>query len=199
MKVVSLLGSDFVESCRLLTQKISKDYNPDLVIGVLTGGGYVGKEIFHFLPHSEKQLYIETKIQRVNTKTKEKGIIKRILKYSPTFLLDWMRMLEAIVLEQKAKRENNLKREGVISFPPNVDSFLKSEFKKVLLIDDAIDSGATLHLLKGYLEDHYANVIVKVAVITVTTPNPIVNADYFLFHDRVLVRFPWSNDVKNKK
>jgi len=130
MKVVSLLGSDFVESCRLLAQKISKDYNPDLVIGVLTGGGYVGKEIFHFLPHSEKQLYIETKIQRVNTKTKEKGIIKRILKYSPTFLLDWMRMLEAIVLEQKAKRENNLKREGVISFPSNVDSFLKSEFKK---------------------------------------------------------------------
>ena len=119
-------------------------------------------------------------------------------KYSPIFLLDWMRMLEAVILEQKAKRKNP-KREGVISFPQDVDSLLKSELKNVLLIDDAIDSGATLHLLKEYLEKHYANIVVKIAVITVTTPNPIVDADYFLFHDRVLVRFPWSNDVKMKK
>ena len=182
MKVVSLLGSAFAESCRLLAQKISKDYNPDLVIGVLTGGGYVGKEVFSSLPHTKKRLYIETRIQRTNTKTKEKSIIRQIFKYSPIFLLDWMRMLEA-----------------VISFPQDVDSLLKSELKNVLLIDDAIDSGATLHLLKEYLEKHYANIVVKIAVITVTTPNPIVDADYFLFHDRVLVRFPWSNDVKMKK
>ena len=187
MKVVSLLGSAFAESCRLLAQKISKDYNPDLVIGVLTGGGYVGKEVFSSLPHTKKRLYIETRIQRTNTKTKEKSIIRQIFKYSPIFLLDWMRMLEAVILEQKAKRKNP-KREGVISFPQDV-----------LLIDDAIDSGATLHLLKEYLEKHYANIVVKIAVITVTTPNPIVDADYFLFHDRVLVRFPWSNDVKMKK
>ena len=62
MKVVSLLGSAFAESCRLLAQKISKDYNPDLVIGVLTGGGYVGKEVFSSLPHTEKRLYTETKL-----------------------------------------------------------------------------------------------------------------------------------------
>ena len=181
MKVVSLLGSAFAESCRLLAQKISKDYNPDLVIGVLTGGGYVGKEVFSSLPHTKKRLYIETRIQRTNTKTKEKSIIRQIFKYSPIFLLDWMRMLEAVILEQKAKRKNP-KREGVISFPQDVDSLLKSELKNVLLI-----------------EKHYANIVVKIAVITVTTPNPIVDADYFLFHDRVLVRFPWSNDVKMKK
>ena len=56
-----------------------------------------------------------------------------------------------------------------------------------------------MNSLKEYLEKHYANIVVKIAVITVTTPNPIVDADYFLFHDRVLVRFPWSNDVKMKK
>lgn len=198
MKVISLLGSDFTESCHLLAEKISKDYDPDVVIGVLTGGGYVGKEIFYFLPHREKRLYTEVKIQRANTKTKEKGIKKQILKYSPIFLLDWMRMLESVILEQKARR-NNPKREGRISLPQDIDCFLSSEFKKVLLIDDAIDSGATLQFIKGYLENHYTNIIVRVAVITVTTPNPIVDADYFLFHNRILVRFPWSNDVAKKK
>lgn len=68
MKVASLIGSVFAESCRLLAQKISKDYNPDLVIGVLTGGGYIGKEVFNSLPHTEKRLYIETKIQRTTIK-----------------------------------------------------------------------------------------------------------------------------------
>lgn len=198
MKVISLLGSDFAESCRLLAQKISRDYNPDLVIGVLTGGGYVGKEVFKSLPHAEKRLYVETRIQRTGTRTKERSVIRRILKYSPVFLLDWMRMLESVVLERKAKRKNP-KREGVISLPRDVDSLLKSELRNVLLVDDAIDSGATLHLLKNYLERRYAKIVVKIAVVTVTTPNPIVDADYFLFHDRVLVRFPWSNDVKMKK
>ena len=176
-----------------MAQKISKDYNPDLVIGVLTGGGYVGKEVFSSLPHTKKRLYIETRIQRTNTKTKEKSIIRQIFKYSPIFLLDWMRMLEAVILEQKAKRKNP-KREGVISFPQDVDSLLKSELKNVLQASKYVENG-----LKEYLEKHYANIVVKIAVITVTTPNPIVDADYFLFHDRVLVRFPWSNDVKMKK
>lgn len=198
MKVISLLGSDFTESCHLLAQKISKDYNPDMVIGVLTGGGYVGKEVFHSLPYREKRFYIETKVQRTNTKTKGKGIIKQLFKYSPIFLLDWMRMLESVILEQRARRKNP-KREGRINFPQDIDFFLRSEPKKVLLIDDAIDSGATLHLIKGYLENHYTNITVKIAVITVTTPNPIVDADYFLFHNRILVRFPWSNDVAKKK
>lgn len=70
--MVSLLGSAFAESCRLLAQKISKDYNPDLVIGVLTGGGYVGKEVFSSLPHTEKRLYIETKYKGQTPKQKRK-------------------------------------------------------------------------------------------------------------------------------
>ena len=46
---------------------------------------------------------------------------------------------------------------------------------------------------------HYNNISIKIAVITVTTPHPIIDADFYLYHNRVLVRFPWSNDVKKKK
>lgn len=45
---------------------------------------------------------------------------------------------------------------------------------------------------------HYNNISIKIAVITVTTPHPIIDADFYLYHNRVLVRFPWSNDVKRK-
>lgn len=197
MKVISLLGSDFSESCSLLSQKISKSYNPDLVIGVLTGGSFVAKNILCSLPHNDERLYIEVKVQRSDTKKKEKGIVKYVLSYSPTFLLNWMRILESLFLEMKAKRYNP-KREGKIELPVNIDSFLKTRARNILLVDDAIDSGATLNLIKAYLLNHYKDITVKIAVITVTTTHPIVDADYSLFHDRILVRFPWSNDVKKK-
>ena len=197
MKVITLLGSDFSESCLLLSQKIDKEYNPDLVIGVLTGGGYVGREIFKTLSGMPDRKYAEIKIQRPDTKQKENGLLKLVLKYSPTFLLNWLRMLESVVLEKKA-RKHNPKRSGTIVIPSDINSFLKESPKNILLVDDAIDSGATLNLLKEYLELHYNNAAIKIAVITVTTPHPIIDADFCLYHDRVLVRFPWSNDIKKR-
>lgn len=197
MKVINLLGADFELACRHLALKVLETYQPDLVIGVLTGGGYVGREMMKALPESLDRKYAEIKIQRSGTKKKEKGLLKVIIKYSPTFLLNWMRMLESVVLERKAKK-NNPKRTGPIIIPEEIDEFLKESPKKILLVDDAIDSGATLYLLKEHL-GIYKNAAIKLAVITVTTPHPITDADYYLYHDRVLVRFPWSNDVKKKR
>lgn len=198
MKVISLLGSDFTESCRLLARKVSEDYEPDAVIGILRGGGYVGREVFRFLPHREGVQYAEVRIQRPNAGARGRGVMRRVLGCSPTFLLDWMRMLESAVLERKAGR-NAPRRVGSASLPREVDRFLGSGPKKVLLIDDAIDSGATLHMMKGHLESRYAGITVRIAVVTVTLPDPMVDADYFLFHDRTLVRFPWSYDVRRRR
>lgn len=199
MKVLTFLGHDFEMLCRRLADEVfDSNYTPDVVIGVLTGGGYVGKELVKALPKSPEMKYTEIKIQRSGTKKKEKGFLKLILRYSPTFLLNWMRMLESVILEKKAQK-NNPKRTGTIIIPKDIDEFLKENPKRILLVDDAIDSGATLNLIKEYLESHYKNATVKIAVITVTTPHPIIDADFCLYHDRVLVRFPWSNDVKKKR
>lgn len=198
MKVINLLGADFESACHHLASKVLETYQPDLVVGVLTGGGYVGREMMKALPESLDRKYTEIKIQRLSTKKKEKGLLKVIIKYSPTFLLNWMRMLESVVLERKAKKDNP-KRTGTIIIPEEIDEFLKESPKKILLVDDAIDSGATLNLLKEHLGIYYKDAAIKLAVITVTTPHPITDADYYLYHDRVLVRFPWSNDVKKKR
>lgn len=198
MNVITLIDSDFSESCYLLSQKIGQNYNPDLVIGILSGGGYVGREVFKTLSQNSNRKYTEIKIQRTGTKKKKSGLLKIALKYSPTFLLNWMRMLESFVLEKKAKRHNP-KREGKIIFSAEVLKFLESDDRKrVLLVDDAIDTGATLNLIKEHLESHFKNIEIKIAVITVTMPHPIVDADFYLFHNRTLIRFPWSNDLKNK-
>lgn len=198
MKVKTLINEDFSNACQALSQKISANFQPDIIIGILTGGGYVGKMIHKCLTKDKPIYYTEVKIQREETLKKEKGILKLILKYLPTFLLNWLRIIESIVLENKSKR-NNPKRIGKVILPPDIDSFLRQGNKKVLLVDDAIDSGATLNLIRNFFFEHYPTSDIKIAVITVTTKTPIINADYYIYNNRTLIRFPWSNDIKKKK
>lgn len=197
MKVTTLINEDFLNTCLELSKKISSDFQPDLIIGVLTGGGYVGKEIYNYLKsiQNQKICYIEIKVQRKGTSKKGKGFFKLILKYSPIFLLNWMRIIESIILERKSKKKNP-KREGKIILPSTIDSFLRQGNRNILLVDDAIDSGATLNLIKEHIHKNYPNSNIKIAVITVTTKTPIINADYYIYNNRTLIRFPWSNDIK---
>lgn len=196
MKVKTLYTEDFNKECLLLGHDIFADYDPDVIIGVLNGGGYVGRQIVQVSP--KETTYVEVKIQRDGTTKKEKGLIHRILQSLPYGVLNILRILESIVLEYKS-RKNNTKRKGTIKLPDNVVSFLSDgENKKVLLVDDAIDSGATLLLIKQYLMSKFENIDVKIAVITITTKQPLVVADYYRYYNRTLIRFPWSNDIKKR-
>jgi hypoxanthine phosphoribosyltransferase len=196
MKVKTLYTEDFNKECLLLGHDIFADYDPDVIIGVLNGGGYVGRQIVQVSP--KETTYVEVKIQRDGTTKKEKGLIHRILQSLPYGVLNILRILESIVLEYKSKK-NNTKRKGTIKLPDNVVSFLSDgENKKVLLVDDAIDSGATLLLIKQYLMSKFENIDVKIAVITITTKQPLVVADYYRYYNRTLIRFPWSNDIKKR-
>ena len=196
MKVKTLYTEYFNKECLLLGHDIFADYDPDVIIGVLNGGGYVGRQIVQVSP--KETTYVEVKIQRDGTTKKEKGLIHRILQSLPYGVLNILRILESIVLEYKSKK-NNTKRKGTIKLPDNVVSFLSDgENKKVLLVDDAIDSGATLLLIKQYLMSKFENIDVKIAVITITTKQPLVVADYYRYYNRTLIRFPWSNDIKKR-
>ena len=196
MKVKTLYTEDFNKECLLLGHDIFADYDPDVIIGVLNGGGYVGRQIVQVSP--KETTYVEVKIQRDGTTKKEKGLIHRTLQSLPYGVLNILRILESIVLEYKSKK-NNTKRKGTIKLPDNVVSFLSDgENKKVLLVDDAIDSGATLLLIKQYLMSKFENIDVKIAVITITTKQPLVVADYYRYYNRTLIRFPWSNDIKKR-
>lgn len=196
MKVKTLYTEEFNKECTALGHEIFADYDPDVIIGVLNGGGYVGRQIVQVSP--KETTYVEVKIQRDGTTKKEKGLIHRILQSLPYGVLNILRILESIVLEYKSKK-NNTKRKGTIKLPDNVVSFLSGgENKKVLLVDDAIDSGATLLLIKQYLMSKFENIDVKIAVITITTKQPLVVADYYRYYNRTLIRFPWSNDIKKR-
>ena len=67
----------------------------------------------------------------------------------------------------------------------------------ILVIDDAIDSGDTLSAIASTLRHRNPEATVCIAVMTETTADPCIRANYALYRNRTLIRFPWSNDYKS--
>lgn len=198
MRVVTLQNDDFKKTCEDLSSVIKSDFIPDVIVGILTGGGYVGREVSKDMSILATPLYTEIRIQRKDTKKKGKGVLHKILQILPYFILNWLRMAEMLYEDIKGKKIDP-KREGTISFSEEVSTYLQSGIRNVLIVDDAIDTGATLKMVKDFILEKFPCSNVKIAVITVTGNHPLIDADYCLFHNRTLVRFPWSNDFKKEE
>ena len=117
----------------------------------------------------------------------------------PIWLCNYLRAVESRVNEWQSKGKEP-ERLGEIRLPDDIASILNPSNSStpplVLLIDDAIDTGATIQQARRQLLEQFPNITLRVAVITVTTPHPICDADFCLYHNRTLCRFPWSNDYR---
>lgn len=198
MKVLTFLGKDFDNLCRQLASFVlDKNFSPDIVVGILTGGGIIGRISYEeFCKKIEKHpvCYTEVKLQRPSSISKSKNHVGNVLSKLPIWLLNLLRIAEVVYYEIKV-RFIKPKREGMLKIDASIDAMLKEGGKKVLLIDDCIDTGYTLKIIKDYFMFHYPGNDFRIAVATVSHCHPVVLPDYQLYN-RVLLRFPWANDVK---
>jgi len=195
MKVINLLNQDFHLACERLALKVLECFCPDIIIGVLTGGGMVGREA---MPTFESRCgcrYGEVKLQRGGTRIKEALKINRILRLLPEGMLNFMRVLEAEFLEFKANFTKP-DRSGRLSIDEEIRCMLKTKGKRVLIIDDTMDTGWTLKIIKDWLEANFPGNEIKIAVISTTHRHSVAKADFQLY-DRTLIRFPWAHDAKS--
>ena len=66
---------------------------------------------------------------------------------------------------------------------------------RVLVVDDAVDSGVTLDtVFRSLRETAPPDTEVRAAVVTVTLDRPLIEPDFTLYRG-VLCRFPWSFDA----
>jgi uncharacterized protein len=197
MKVINLSTTvQFEHACNELAANIKESFSPDLIIGILTGGDHVGKyiakELYYELDNKVK--YIGIKIQRSSTNKKNTAIFNKIMRRIPTYFLNLLRNLEMHTSEVISIFLSP-KRIVSTSFS-SLDLDIIRNASQVLIVDDAIDTGATIKTLLNHINAINSSLEVKVAVITLTHSNPLVYPDYLLYN-RTIVRFPWSNDVKN--
>ena len=106
-------------------------------------------------------------------------------------------------LRQVEHRLSSRRRRG--AHPPPVDhqeacaidAWLRAspDHPRVLVADDAVDSGVTLNTVLSMLRALCPPATdLRSAAITVTLDNPVVEPDYALYRG-VLCRFPWSFDA----
>ena len=191
MEVITLNKASFSTKCNELCSRL--DFQPDLVVVVLEGGGHVVNEITKTL-NSKHVVFIKLKRK---TRLKEYVLIGYLLKILPDKLLNKLRLYESL----KAKKSIdslNLDELSKQSLEYNLENIDLNKIKTILIVDDAIDTGKTMFVVKNNLGSVLPNAEIKTAIISWTLESSIVKPDYYLFKN-VLVRFPWSKDYKGER
>lgn len=169
--------------------------NFDAIVAVRRGGSFVCDAFCRHFPEDRYRSRYDVALQRPSTKRKN-GWVSNLLKRLPYPILDIMRMVESTLLSLRRKIKAPTTTPSA-EMPEGLLSLLREkEFPNILIIDDAIDSGDTLFAIAETLRTTNENTNVRIAVMTVTTSHPRIRADYSLYRNKTLIRFPWSNDYK---
>lgn len=184
MQVITYTPSLLQSAAECLSSQILRKGDcPSYIVAIRQGGAEVGRLMKANFPMAEYEEITLTRSFGVHKIT-----LQPVLQKLPVKIKDWLRILEIRVLDFLKSRKKP-QRYGSI-----VLSIVPKAGEMILLIDDAIDTGATIQKAKDEILRAYPEVLIKVAVITVTTDHPICNADYTLYHNHTLCRFPWSMD-----
>lgn len=196
MNVITLSNIEFEEACIRLSDKVSDVGDLALLIGVRNGGARVAQIVFENLACENKNLkYYEVGASRYATESKNSNSVKFLFNCLPYFLLDLFRVFERYIVSFRMFFVSAPSRSLYLD-DELLDLLTNLGETKLLVIDDAIDSGATLKVLLDKLHSINPKLECKVAVLVVTQNNPLVFPDVCLYQN-VLLRFPWSSDYKS--
>lgn len=184
MNYIELKINDIQNECQKLYDDISKNYDYDLVIFIAKGAYIIGENMASF----NKVPLLEIRATRVGNSLKK--YLSFFLKFVPKKLLIKLREKEmkSSIHEKKVDRK--------ISF--NKKLYRRYEnCKKILLVDDSIDTGNSIILCKKELERIFLNAEIKVAVFNIMNKSTFKDA-YYLYQD-YMISGPWSSDSKENK
>lgn len=190
MEVTTLNQESFSIKCSELISKLN--FEPDVVVGILEGGGFVINEIK--TSKNLKKSHFEHVLVQRKSMLKRNSIILSLLKLLPYKVTNWLRNLESKKAE-KAIDKLNLSELSNQNVDIKLNSLSNKKIDTILIVDDAIDTGKTMFIVKNNLNNMFPNAKIKTAVISWTIKKSIVKPDYYLY-ENILVRFPWSKDFK---
>jgi hypoxanthine phosphoribosyltransferase len=158
----------------------SSERNPDLVIGIANGG-------VHPALHVARVLGVPLRTYRVS---RPSARLKRQFEFA-RHALSWQFTRGPI---RWMKRYADRWRTGVSHDPDTLDADVKG--KRILVVDDCIDSGAAMAAVQSMLRERGATEV-RIAVLCWTTRFDSsarygIAPDFFLF--RHLDSYPWSLD-----
>lgn len=193
MHVVTLHAPDVERITTELCRSVVASWgHPDLVIAVLSGGRDVGE--------AARKTFVSSPLITVSL-SRPGGVFKRrirtALRRLPNGLTAMMRRIEDRVLRFGVQRRDR---------PGDVDRLtdalasdvggLRAGAHKILVVDDAVDSGYTIACVRDAVRRLRADAEVRALVIVQTRQQPEWRPEFCHYRGGVSIRFPWSSDYR---
>lgn len=197
MKIITLNNAGLDWQTRELAAKVSEAHPEpyDVILSVKKGGSYVAKSFLKFFPAKSMGSYGEIDLNRPRSMYRKPRLV-RVLPHIPLWILNTCRYAQALWL--KLRQQISEPKAPAVTLPEGICHKVNSvEVPEILLIDDTVDTGKTMRGIVNAVMAANPKARVQVLTITVTTASPIVMADYYVYDNDTLVRFPWSRDYKN--
>ena len=193
LKVVDYSETDVEAAMLSLAEDASElQLSPACIVGVLNGGKMPAQHFAAQFPTAQTLFF---KLQRKSTGPLKTTLLATVKKL-PRPIANILRSFEMSLTNRIRKKRSVSSEDKAISFfNEHIQLGKITERSPIFLVDDAIDSGATLATLVESLK--VAGVqreCIKVAVIVQTLSRPLITADFVKEHG-VLIRFPWSGDA----
>ena len=183
MNYIELSSKDVEKKTVELYEKVSSEFNFDLVIFISKGSYTIGKKISKL----KKCPLLEIKATRKGNKLKK--VISPLLKLIPKKVKIFLRRKEV----NSNIHDKNIERN--IIYDKQIWNKYKN-CKNILLIDDSVDTGYSIKSCKEEIETFFKNSKVKVAALNYFTKSKkVVQIDFYIYQDTML-NGPWSNDSK---
>ena len=206
-KVETMRPDQFAQACESLAAMVRSEFGQwQLVVGIASGG-------LHRLPWfvSEGVGVVSVGMSRRTTAQKQ-GLVSKVLSKMPEKVCDFLRKTESRIYDFM-NRGNKENREEEPTSPPEgalqlelylklwrlgqgVDSSSGEEAPRILIVDDAADSGSTLRKVKAFIADRLPDARIATAVLTATRRSGSESADFALYRNGTLLRFPWAPDYR---
>lgn len=164
---------------------------PQVIVGVLNGAKTILEEFKKSEKYAQSQ-FVEVKLQRKSERIKRNNFTSTLLKKLPYFVLDELRKIES---KRAASQIKNIKLSELSSLVLPIEGLPNRDLHNILILDDALDTGKTMYVIKSQLHKKYPNAKITTAVIAWTIEQSIVQPDYYIYKN-TLVRYPWSKDYK---
>ncbi len=194
--LVHNLDTDAFESaCAALMQRVLHDFRPDLLVGIRTGGIVVAEAMARAAPAAIPLMPLTCRRTSTGVKSRLK-LLPAILTALPRPAVDGLRWLEHHLLTARRKtqaRVQHIDHAEAAAIGRHLAQ--ASVALRVLVVDDAVDSGVTLAtVLRLLREASPRDTQFRSAVVTVTLAQPLAEPDFALYRN-ILCRFPWSFDA----
>lgn len=184
----------FAAACASLLHQVLGRFRPTLLVGIRTGGLVVAETMQQAAPDIP---LMPLTCRRTATGWKARvKILPRVLAALPQPAVDRLRWLEHRVLSPRRRRSAGQQQTDRAEAEA-IGRFLAQQPtpRRVLIVDDAVDSGVTLATVQALLRQVCPpDTEFRSSAITLTLSRPLAEPDFVLYRG-VLCRFPWSFDA----